>query len=183
MFSNFFLSTATLVCTFTPISAKRESSLSRIFLGSRSRGMHISSLPPIFSDASNRSTVWPLRPSCHAAERPPGPPPMIAIAWPVDLAFFGALRFSAADPYSLMFKGWSILPRVQSVMQRLGQTVPQTVAGSGLYWSTSARASAVVPCRIRVARLCDGIRDGQAEAQGGRYLSFLHTGFHLRSSP
>src|SRR5574340_448132 len=106
---------------------------------------------------------------------------MTATERPVALAFFGALRLSAAEPYSWMFSGWSSLPRVQSVMQRLGQTVPQTVAGSGLYWSTSESASAVLPCRIRVARLCDGMRDGQAYAQGGRYLSFFQTGFSRRS--
>ncbi len=61
-----------------------------------------------------------------------------------------------------MLSGWSTLPRVQSVMQRFGQTWPQTVAGSGLYCSTSASAAAVLPCRSRVARLCDGILDGQA---------------------
>ncbi len=87
---------------------------------------------------------------------------MIAMLWPVAFAFFGALRFSAAEPYALIFSGWSILPRVQSVMQRFGQTVPQTVAGSGLYWSTSASASAVLPCLMSCARLCDGMREGHA---------------------
>ena len=55
-------------------------------------------------------------------------------------------RFNARLPISLIFKGLSTLPLLQLCMQRFGQICPQTVAGSGLYWSTSSSASAVFPC-------------------------------------
>ena len=88
---------------------------------------------------------------------------MTATFLPVERAFFGAGTSRLSEPICLMLCGLSTKrPRVQASMQRFGQTWPQTLAGKGLYSSTSASASSSRPCRMSDARLCDGMRDGQA---------------------
>ena len=82
-----------------------------------------------------------------------------------------------------MPSGLSKCEREQLSMQRLGHISPQTVAGSGLYCSTSSSDSLSLPWRISAVRLCVGIFVGQANAQGGRNFSLDQIGLLRLSLP
>ncbi len=101
-------STATLTPTFA--STWKTTPSSRICCKRRSTS-HFSSLksgmpyirrPPIRSERSNTSTVWPARFSCAAAARPAGPEPTMAMRLPVRFdGGIGAIQPSV--------KAWSMI--------------------------------------------------------------------------
>jgi len=126
-------------------------------------GIREAILPPIPSEESKRTASWPFRVRCQAVEIPPGPAPRTATLFPVKSARKGKELVFPNRPRSFTSTGaifWLFL--VQDAMHGLGQRLPQTVAGKGVYLSPSSIASSTSPLRIRCHLSWTGIPVGQA---------------------